>query len=102
MQGHLKLILLNVSGGGIRSAMWTFSVLQNLDKATDGSFFQNTHLITGASGGMVGAAYYRDVIRSGVAPKKIIDGEFLENISKSFFIPHAIRRQCLSLLLILP
>ena len=38
-----KLLLLNVSGGGIRSAMWTFSVLQNLDKATNGNFIKNTN-----------------------------------------------------------
>jgi len=45
-----KLVMLNVSGGGLRAAMWTFYVLQQLDKNSEMSFFQNVHLITGASG----------------------------------------------------
>ncbi|MEX1002186.1 MAG: hypothetical protein WDZ35_08735 [Crocinitomicaceae bacterium] len=56
-----KLVLLNCSGGGLRSAMWTFYILQQLDENSDKEFFKNVHFITGASGGMVGASYYREL-----------------------------------------
>jgi len=56
-----KLIIVNVSGGGLRSALWTFNVLQKLNTAFSGKFMKSTHLITGASGGMLGAAYFREL-----------------------------------------
>ncbi|MFA7272823.1 MAG: patatin-like phospholipase family protein [Crocinitomicaceae bacterium] len=58
-----KLILIDVSGGGSRSALWSLSCMQNLDKALNGEFSQHTQMITGASGGMIGAAYYREIHR---------------------------------------
>jgi hypothetical protein len=78
-----KLIFINVSGGGLRAAMWTFKVLQCLDDETNANLFKSSHLITGASGGMIGAAYYRDVMR---AKQKNVELEndslLLDNISK--------------------
>lgn len=56
-----KAILLNVSGGGLRAGYFTVRALQKLDSLTDGRFMESTRLITGASGGMVGAAYYREL-----------------------------------------
>lgn len=56
-----KLIILNTSGGGSRSALWTFTVLQNCDKALNEELSEHLNLITGASGGMIGAAYYREI-----------------------------------------
>lgn len=79
-----KLVILNTSGGGLRSAMWTFSMLQELDKATDSKFSQHLNMITGASGGMVGAAYYRDLMlreQKGQIGNKLGD-IYRENISK--------------------
>ncbi len=55
------LVIISVSGGGSRSAYWTFHALQYLDSITNGRLFKNTVLITGASGGMIGAAYWRSV-----------------------------------------
>jgi hypothetical protein len=55
------LIVIAVSGGGIRAAVWTFVVLAELEKAFAEKgidFPAHVRLITGASGGMVGAAYY--------------------------------------------
>ncbi len=78
-----KLIFINVSGGGLRAAMWTFKVLQCLDDETNNNLFKSSHLITGASGGMIGAAYYRDVMRA--KNKGILlenDSILLNNISK--------------------
>lgn len=57
-----KLVILNTSGGGLRSALWTFNVLQELDSLTNKEFSKNVQMITGASGGMIGAAFYRDLI----------------------------------------
>lgn len=57
-----KLIIVNSSGGGSRSALWTFSVLQQADFLTKGKLTSNLHMITGASGGMVGAAYFRQLL----------------------------------------
>ncbi|MDR3679904.1 MAG: hypothetical protein P4L41_08050 [Flavipsychrobacter sp.] len=55
------LIVVTVSGGGLRSAYWTFHALQYIDSITHGMLFKNTVLLTGASGGMIGAAYWRAV-----------------------------------------
>jgi hypothetical protein len=55
------LIFLNVSGGGLKSALWTVEALQAADKATAGRLLRNTHLITGSSGGMIGAAFMREL-----------------------------------------
>lgn len=55
------LILVNTSGGGSRSALWTTLVLNELDRKTNNLFTQHTQMVTGASGGMVGASYYREV-----------------------------------------
>lgn len=56
-----KLVLLNVSGGGLRSTLWTLRVLQTLDTLTGGTFNKHCHLILGSSGGMLGAAYFREL-----------------------------------------
>lgn len=57
-----KLILFNVSGGGSRASMWAFRVMQYLDSISNGASSNHMHLITGSSGGMIGAAYFRELI----------------------------------------
>ena len=57
-----KLVLINTSGGGSRSALWTITVLQKANEALNGKLSTHTQLITGASGGMIGAAYYRELL----------------------------------------
>jgi len=56
-----KMILLCVSGGGQRAALWTMAVLQKTDSLLQGELLDRTMLVTGASGGIVGAAYYREL-----------------------------------------
>ncbi|GAB5418777.1 MAG: hypothetical protein Crog4KO_05340 [Crocinitomicaceae bacterium] len=58
-----KLIIVNTSGGGSRSALWTSLVLAQLNNTSDYQFQKHTQMITGASGGMIGAAYYRELAR---------------------------------------
>lgn len=55
------LVIINTSGGGHRSATFTMSVLQYLDSITNGGIMKKTFLINGASGGMIGAAYFREL-----------------------------------------
>jgi len=55
------LVLVNVSGGGLRSAAWAFTTLMWLDSLTDGNLSKHTALIAGSSGGMIGAAYWREL-----------------------------------------
>jgi hypothetical protein len=79
-----KLVVINSSGGGLRSAMWTFKVMRDLDSITQSKFSNSTHLITGASGGMVGASYYRELMLD-IAENRIAStqmGYYLDNISK--------------------
>ena len=56
-----KMILLCVSGGGQRAALWTLNSLYQIDSMLEGQLMNQTALITGASGGSVGAAYYREM-----------------------------------------
>jgi hypothetical protein len=57
------LVVIAVSGGGIRAAVWTFAVLEELELAfaqlePPVDFPSHVRIITGASGGIVGASYY--------------------------------------------
>jgi hypothetical protein len=56
-----KLVFINTSGGGLRSSLWTFSTLQYVDSLLNGKLLSQTQLITGSSGGMIGAAYLREL-----------------------------------------
>lgn len=55
------LVIITSSGGGSRAAYWTFRSLQYMDSASGGKLFKNCVLVTGASGGMIGASYWRSV-----------------------------------------
>ena len=61
-----KIVFINTSGGGQRSTLWTFNVMNTLDSVCDFNIMKHTHLITGASGGMLGAEYYRQLYSSGI------------------------------------
>lgn len=56
-----KMVFVCTSGGGLRAALWTMTALQNADSLTRGRLFEHTQLITGASGGLLGAAYFREL-----------------------------------------
>lgn len=51
----------SVSGGGTRAAAFTVNVLHALDSITNKKFTSRLFLINGASGGMIGAAWYREI-----------------------------------------
>lgn len=73
-----------MSGGGSRAAYWTFRTLQYLDSATNGKLFKNTVLIAGASGGLIGATYWRSVHDAYLQGKikNPYDPKYQENIGK--------------------
>lgn len=56
-----KLVIICSSGGGLRSSLWTFHSLQHADSILNGKLLRQTQLITGSSGGMLGAAYLREL-----------------------------------------
>lgn len=53
------LYFITASGGGTRSATFTLNTLQYLDSLSGGKLMDKTFMITGSSGGMLGAAYFR-------------------------------------------
>jgi len=79
-----KLVILNVSGGGSRSTLWSFLVMRQLDSLTQGDFSNSIQMITGASGGMLGAAYYRELYLRSLSSDtlNLLDNRYLENASK--------------------
>lgn len=76
------LVVISVSGGGSRSAYWTFKTLQHIDSISGGALFNNTVLLTGASGGMIGAAYWRELHSANQAGKleNVYSTQYQENI----------------------
>jgi hypothetical protein len=79
-----KLVISNSSGGGSRSALWTFTVLQKTDELTNGNLTKHLHLMTGASGGMLGAAYFREILlqyKKGEL-RSMFSGDYREKIAK--------------------
>jgi hypothetical protein len=86
-----KLTIMTCSGGGIRSSLWTFYTMRFLDSITNGEFMKRNALICGSSGGMLGAAYYRELyLRDQLnAETNRYDRIHLENISSDLLNPVA-------------
>jgi len=86
-----KLVLINVSGGGIRSSLWTLYTLQIADSLLNGKLISQTQLITGSSGGMVGAAYFRELSLLKMQQKipSSYDKMYCNNMSKDILNPIA-------------
>ncbi|MCH2199938.1 MAG: hypothetical protein MK081_14255 [Flavobacteriales bacterium] len=84
-----KLVIVNVSGGGSRSALWTFSSLQYADSAIEGGLIDRAALISGSSGGMIGAAYLRELCL--LEKQGVLDNRhhprFRDNIGKDLLNP---------------
>ncbi len=57
------LFILNTSGGGNRSANFTMNTLMRMDSLSGGDLMDKIFMISGASGGMLGASYYRELAR---------------------------------------
>jgi hypothetical protein len=84
-----KMVILSVSGGGLKSAIWTMQVIQTADSLLNGQLLDHTVLITGASGGMLGAAYLRELsLRQKLGEEiNIYDKQYQNNISRDLLNP---------------
>ena len=83
------MVVFNFSGGGVRSASFAMNVLQELDSVTKGAIMKKTMLMTGASGGMLAAAYFRELSRLKINGANINpeNKEYLDNISEDLLNP---------------
>lgn len=84
------MYIITTSGGGNRSAAFTMNVLQRLDSLSNGELMHKTVLITGASGGMLGAAYFRELYRHKVCFGDSInlqDRQYVDDISNDLLNP---------------
>jgi hypothetical protein len=83
-----KLVILNHSGGGTRSAYWTMRAIPYADSICAGKLLAQTVLMTGASGGMVGAAYLRELLLQAESGRiNLNDPRYAENMGKDLLNP---------------
>ncbi|WP_268036894.1 patatin-like phospholipase family protein [Algoriphagus sp. PAP.12] len=78
-----KMVLIAASGGGQRAALWTLLVLQNIYEINQGEVIHHTELFTGASGGVLGEAFFRELyLRSKSDPQiNPADSVYLDQMS---------------------
>lgn len=83
------LVVVTASGGGHRSATFTMSVLQYLDSITNGEIMKKIFLINGASGGVIGAAYFRELYLQRFNGKNIRlqDEKYIDAVSGDLLNP---------------
>lgn len=79
-----KFVIVCTSGGGVRSSLWTFLALQKSDSLLHGELLKHIALITGSSGGMIGAAFLRELYWQNQSGKNsnIYSSSYLTDISK--------------------
>ncbi len=85
----VSFVFINTAGGGLKASVWTYAISAYLDIITDGHFFEHTQLITGASGGMLGAAYARELYYEKISHKIKTwhNDTTLNNLSKDMLNP---------------
>jgi Patatin-like phospholipase len=83
------MVFINVSGGGLRSAVFTMNALQHTDSMCGGNLMKKTMLISGASGGMLAASYYRELFaaQNNNARYNLCNKKYTNNISKDLLNP---------------
>ena len=83
------MIFINVSGGGLRSGTFVMNTLQQLDSAVNGKLMPHTMLISGASGGMLAATYYRELYRQKQKNKSLdlYSTNYSDNIAEDLLNP---------------
>jgi len=79
-----RMVIFCVSGGGMKATVWAMQVLQQTDSLMNGDLFKHTPLITGASGGLIGTAYLRELyLRKHLGEKvDLYHPKHVDNISK--------------------
>lgn len=84
-----SFVFINTAGGGLKASVWSYVIIAYLDIITDGHFFEHVQLITGASGGMLGAAYARELYYKKTLKKINVwhNDSLLKNLSKDMLNP---------------
>ncbi|MFN0048592.1 MAG: patatin-like phospholipase family protein [Cytophagales bacterium] len=84
-----KMIMICTSGGGQRAAIWALRSMQAADSVLDGRLMDHSMCITGASGGQVGASYFRELYLRKTQGEKlnINDRKYIENMAKDILNP---------------
>ncbi|MBK7149030.1 MAG: hypothetical protein IPH78_09460 [Bacteroidetes bacterium] len=87
-----KMYFINVSGGGLRAAMYSMLMLQKCDSIAGGNLLDKTMLISGASGGMFATTYLRELFLQKKNGRAITlhNPEYTENVSKDVLNPIAL------------
>ncbi len=79
-----KMVFIATSGGGLKAAIWAMRTVQVADSLSNGQLMKTTTLITGASGGILGMAYLREIFdhyqKGEIASPYSM--EYIENMSK--------------------
>ncbi len=77
-----KMIFIASSGGGLRAALWATTVITHIDSVSQNEVFNKTALIAGASGGIIGLAYYRELqLQKKLGNQSVSNKECLYSIS---------------------
>jgi hypothetical protein len=86
-----KILFINTSGGGLKSSLWTYLVLSHLDSLSNNTLLDQTFLVTGSSGGLIGAAYIRELqhLRKQGQAINFNSKEHINNISDDLLNPIA-------------
>ena len=84
-----KMVLVCSSGGGMKMAMWTYYSLAYADSATQGRLLRHVQLFTGASGGMLGAAFLRELYleKQQGKIKKLFSKKYVSEITTDILNP---------------
>src|ERR1043165_7851079 len=87
-----KMYFINVSGGGLRAAMYSMVVLQQCDSLAKGNLLDKTFMISGASGGMFATTYLRELFlqKKNGFPINLSNPQYAENVSKDVLNPIAL------------
>jgi len=78
------LIVVDASGGGLKASLWSFRLMQIADSLTNNRFYNHVVFVAGASGGMIGESYYRELYLHKELGDSINlqDRKYIANISK--------------------
>ncbi len=89
--GKPKMVIVCTSGGGLRAMLWSFRCLQYADSVLDGSLMTRTALMTGSSGGLIGATYFRQLTYAQTTTDSlnIQDRRWLDDMSSDMLNPIA-------------
>ncbi len=89
--GKPKLVIINTSGGGLRSLLWSFHCMRVADSLLGRTLMDRTMLLTGSSGGLIGATYFKQLALADDAngTAKRFDPALLDEMSADMLNPIA-------------